>query len=394
MALTHAYIRATKGTEKPDAASPTTLLQKVNDARRASEPGLPPGDEGSPGRRRRAPAAPDAAADDDDPGAAGVKPPHRSSLLAAFVDVVGDPGYEETKEAERDDRVRARAVMDEIAGATEAEEDAAEEDAAEEEAAAEEEPVAEEPVAEEQPVAEEARAEEEPAAEEPAAEDAAAAAAEEDDAAAAEKDAPAAEEEAESEEEDGSGGTEEDSDEEDSDEEEEGHVEYDSDGRPFVWRYDADGIRHKRRPGEDSDASSDEDEEESDDDAEEEEPEPVEDEAGRDLVEIAAIDDRELLDYSDLQTFSHLFKTVDVDKKGAVKHAAIGDHFTPLTSRGINPSQVRQVFECADRHSAGEVTMEQFLDFIGGKPPWYRDWLRHVADTQQAAFLGGMRIGG
>lgn len=55
---------------------------------------------------------------------------------------------------------------------------------------------------------------------------------------------------------------------------------------------------------------------------------------------------------------------------------------------------MRQVFECADRHSAGEVTMEQFLDFIGGKPPWYRDWLRHVADTQQAAFLGGMRIGG
>ena len=186
----------------------------------------------------------------------------------------------------------------------------------------------------------------------------------------------------------------EDSDEEDSDEEEEGHVEYDSDGRPFVWRYDADGIRHKRRPGEDSDAGSDEDDEESDDEAEEEEPEPVEDEAGRDLVEIAAIDDRELLDYSDLQTFSHLFKTVDVDKKGAVKHAAIGDHFTPLTSRGINPSQVRQVFECADRHSAGEVTMDQFLDFIGGKPPWYRDWLRHVADTQQAAFLGGMRIGG
>ena len=183
-------------------------------------------------------------------------------------------------------------------------------------------------------------------------------------------------------------------DEEDSDEEEEGRVEYDSDGRPFVWRYDADGIRHKRRPGEDSDAGSDEDDEESDDEAEEEEPEPVEDEAGRDLVEIAAIDDRELLDYSDLQTFSHLFKTVDVDKKGAVKHAAIGDHFTPLTSRGINPSQVRQVFECADRHSAGEVTMDQFLDFIGGKPPWYRDWLRHVADTQQAAFLGGMRIGG
>ena len=324
-----------------------------------------------------------------------LKPTYRSSLLAAFVDVVGDPGYEETKEAERDDRAHAHAaVMDEIAGATEAEEDAAEEDAAEEEAAAEEEPVAEE---------------------EPAAEDDTAAAAEEEDEAAAEKDAPAMEEEAEvaageeaasgaaaedesaeeSEEEDGSGeDSEEDSDEEDSDEEEEGHVEYDSDGRPFVWRYDADGIRHKRRPGEDSDAGSDEDDEESDDEAEEEEPEPVEDEAGRDLVEIAAIDDRELLDYSDLQTFSHLFKTVDVDKKGAVKHAAIGDHFTPLTSRGINPSQVRQVFECADRHSAGEVTMEQFLDFIGGKPPWYRDWLRHVADTQQAAFLGGMRIGG
>ena len=55
---------------------------------------------------------------------------------------------------------------------------------------------------------------------------------------------------------------------------------------------------------------------------------------------------------------------------------------------------MRQVFECADRDSAGEVTMDQFLDFIGGKPPWYRDWLRHVADTQQAAFLGGMRIGG
>ena len=87
MALTHAYIRATKGTEKPDAASPTTLLQKVNDARRASEPGLPPGDEGQPrGDAAAPPAAPDAAADDDDPGAAGVKPLHRSSLLAAFKD--------------------------------------------------------------------------------------------------------------------------------------------------------------------------------------------------------------------------------------------------------------------------------------------------------------------
>ena len=41
-----------------------------------------------------------------------------------------------------------------------------------------------------------------------------------------------------------------------------------------------------------------------------------------------------------------------------------------------------------------EGLCDQFLDFIGGKPPWYRDWLRHVADTQQAAFLGGMRIGG
>ena len=57
MALTHAYIRATKGTEKPDAASPTTLLQKVNDARRASEPGLPPGDEGQPRGDAAAPPA-------------------------------------------------------------------------------------------------------------------------------------------------------------------------------------------------------------------------------------------------------------------------------------------------------------------------------------------------
>ena len=370
MALTHAYLRATKSPDK-EPVKPNTLLQRVNDQRRESETRPMEQDEGlhdseaeDPGEEETATAmdtdaeaaaeaaegaaapaaaggAPDGAADDEGAAAAVAadEAPDGAADRDSF-DGAGRPseaeaaGYEEEKgttpledvtdaDAERlADERRARAhahaaVMDDISG------DAAPETAAEDD------------------------------------------------------------DESESEE------SEEESDEEESDEEEsdEEEILYDSDGKAFVWKYDADGIRRKRRPGSESDDESDEESEE------EEEPEPIVDASGRELVEVAAINDRELLDYSDLKTFSHLFQTVDVDKKGWVRHKHINDNFAPLTSRGINPSQVRQVFECADHNSEGGVSMGQFLDFIGGKPPWYRDWLRHVADTQQSAFLGGMRGG-
>ena len=76
---------------------------------------------------------------------------------------------------------------------------------------------------------------------------------------------------------------------------------YDGAGKPYVWRYDADGIRHKRHPGDEEmwhfspDGDEGEEEDSSDEDMEFEEPEPVVEEDGRELIEMVVVDDREVL---------------------------------------------------------------------------------------------------
>ena len=63
----------------------------------------------------------------------------------------------------------------------------------------------------------------------------------------------------------------------------------------YVWRYDADGIRHKCSPESESESDDDDDEEGDEDYEPEPEPEPVLEDDGRERVEFECIDDRELL---------------------------------------------------------------------------------------------------